>query len=275
MLPGIPGSAEGVRGGGVTYDGAVSAGRALLAGGSGGASGAGLARAASGAGFTTGSFATFLPAGAGGAGEADVPLGGGEAMPSGRDPPSCQLKGSQGCPSANWDRAATQSPMDGCPAPPSCIPPHQQPPSSTPQPPPLARPGVLTEGPGGPTLPAAPGKPVAPWKGELESAGAGSGHRLPWPWSGCRGRSPGWGPPRGPPGQVARRKASTEGGAGAGLGGDKGSPPPIYPLLHPRSRGTQPPRVVPLGWFWGCRAGSATAPLCPTALGGQSETQWG
>lgn len=86
----IPGSVEGVQWG-VTYDGAVSAGRALLARGSGGASGAGLARAASGAGFTAGSFAAFLPAGAGGAGEANVPLGGGQAMPSGGSPGPPQL----------------------------------------------------------------------------------------------------------------------------------------------------------------------------------------
>lgn len=63
--------------GGVTYDGAVSARRALLARGARGASGAGLTGAASGTSFTTGSFATFLPAGAGGAGEADVSLGAG------------------------------------------------------------------------------------------------------------------------------------------------------------------------------------------------------
>lgn len=77
MLPSILGSVEGVRPWrGVTYDGAVSARRTLLAGGAGGASRARLTGAASGAGFTTGSFATFLPAGAGGAGETDVPLGG-------------------------------------------------------------------------------------------------------------------------------------------------------------------------------------------------------
>lgn len=83
VSPSIPSSMERVQPGGVTYDGAVSARRALLAGGAGGASGARLTGAASRAGFTTGSFATFLPAGAGGTGKADVSLDGAEG--GGRD----------------------------------------------------------------------------------------------------------------------------------------------------------------------------------------------
>lgn len=59
----------------MTYNGAVSAGGAFFTRGSGGAGRSRLTGAASGAGLTAGSFATFLAAGAGGAGEADVTLG--------------------------------------------------------------------------------------------------------------------------------------------------------------------------------------------------------
>lgn len=123
----------------MTYDGAISAGGAFFTGGSRGAGRSGLTGAASGAGLTAGSFATFLAAGAGGAGKADVTLdrrGGQHHQASAQAPPRRRrwLKGGQGRPGAKWAKAAAWSRLEPCLASPRCqhppappLPPHVSP----------------------------------------------------------------------------------------------------------------------------------------------------
>lgn len=151
-------------------------------GGPGGPAGPGSPGRPAGPVSPRGPLPPSLPLGPGGPGRPMLPwvgvCGGGDAvrlMPQLRAPPSPSplaegQPGASRCQVGQGGRVEPAGPVPGIPTVPA---PSYPPPSCHTSHPFGGGDTVLTEGPGGPTLPAAPGKPVAPCKGEKLESGAG------------------------------------------------------------------------------------------------------